>query len=228
MARIRTIKPEFWSDGALIECSLSARLLFIGTWNFADDRGNLDRSAKQIKARVFPADAIDCEPLLHELMTQGLLVEYSASDKKYLHIQGFTKHQLIDRPSKPTCPAFDESLITRRGLVEDSQQEGKGREGKGLKTFRVNGVHTSARFSEFWEAWPTSPRKVDKKKCLEKWKSKNLDPLGDKILDHVAACRNSRQWREGFEPAPATYLTNERWLDGGNPDEQRPAWGGAV
>ena len=131
MARIRTIKPEFWTDGALIECSMSARLLFIGTWNFADDQGNLDRSAKQIKARVFPADNIDCEPLLRELMAQRLLTEYSVNGKKYIHIQGFTKHQLINRPSKPTCPAFDDSLSTQAPLTEYSQQEGKGREGKG-------------------------------------------------------------------------------------------------
>lgn len=133
MARIRSIKPEFWTDEKLIECSLSARLLFIGTWNFADDAGNLDRSAKQIKARVFPVDNIDCEPLIQELITHGLLNEYSVNDKKYLHIHGFAKHQLINRPSLPTCPAFDDSLVTHVILTESSQPEGKGLEGNGLK-----------------------------------------------------------------------------------------------
>jgi hypothetical protein len=98
VSRIRTIKPDFWTDDTITECSLSARLLFIGIWNFADDAGNLDRSAKQIKARVFPVDSIDCEPLIQELITHGLLIEYSVSDKKYLHIQGFAKHQVINRP----------------------------------------------------------------------------------------------------------------------------------
>lgn len=135
MARIRTIKPEFWTDDKLTDCSLSARLLFIGTWNFADDAGNLDRSAKQIKARIFPVDNIDCEPLLRELIAQGLLIEYSVSDKKYLHIQGFKKHQVINRPSAPTCPAYDESLnsnavLTEHSLSTHAGREGKGREGK--------------------------------------------------------------------------------------------------
>jgi hypothetical protein len=129
MARIRTIKPEFWTDIALMECSLNARLLFIGTWNFADDAGNLDRSAKQIKARVFPGDTIDCEPLLRELLVAELLIEYSVSGKNYLHVPGFTKHQVINRPSKPQCPDYEDSLRVQGGLT----LEGKGREGRGVE-----------------------------------------------------------------------------------------------
>ena len=41
MARIRTIKLEFWEDEKLAKLPVHARLLFIGTWNFADDNGAL-------------------------------------------------------------------------------------------------------------------------------------------------------------------------------------------
>jgi hypothetical protein len=131
MARIRSIKPEFWSDDTITECSVSARLLFIGMWNFADDAGNLDRSHKQIKARVFPVDAIKCEPLIQELLTHGLLIEYSVSGQKYLHIPGFAKHQLINRPSKPVVPGYEESLRTHVILSEPSLNTHDGLEGKG-------------------------------------------------------------------------------------------------
>jgi hypothetical protein len=47
MARIRTIKPEFWTDEKIVECSFEARLMFIGMFNFADDKGNLVREAYQ-------------------------------------------------------------------------------------------------------------------------------------------------------------------------------------
>lgn len=53
MARIRTVKPEFWTDEKVVECSISARLLFIGLFNFADDKGCLERSPKRIKMQVF-------------------------------------------------------------------------------------------------------------------------------------------------------------------------------
>jgi hypothetical protein len=120
MARIRTIKPDFWTDEKLTECSMSARLLFIGSWNFADDNGNLEASAKQLKMKVFPADNIDCQPLLDELINHGILMEYSVNGKKYLHIKGFKKHQVINRPSNSNIP---QPLLTEHSLTE-----GKGME----------------------------------------------------------------------------------------------------
>lgn len=105
MARIRTIKPDFWTDEKIVELSFGARLLFIGCWNFADDNGNLQRSAKKLKMQIFPADSLDCDKLIQELLTHGLLSEYSVSDGEiFLHIHGFKKHQVINRPSKSAIP----------------------------------------------------------------------------------------------------------------------------
>jgi hypothetical protein len=120
MARIRTIKPEFWTDESVGECSVSARLLFIASFNFADDQGGLDRSAKQLKAQAFPYDAIDCEPLVLELIRAGLFIEYEVADRKYLHIKGFRKHQKVEKPAKPRIPVYDESTSGSHALPEDS------------------------------------------------------------------------------------------------------------
>lgn len=61
MARIRTIKPEFWSSEQVMESRPLARLLFIGLWNFCDDGGNHPLSPRTIKALVFPGDDITTE-----------------------------------------------------------------------------------------------------------------------------------------------------------------------
>ncbi|KIP13847.1 hypothetical protein KY49_1557 [Burkholderia sp. MSHR3999] len=106
MARIRTIKPEFWTDEKVAMLSPAARLLFIGTWNYADDGGNIEYSSKRLKMQIFPDDDIDCEPLIASLIAHGMLIEYSVSGKKYLHIRTFGKHQVINRPSKSRLPAF--------------------------------------------------------------------------------------------------------------------------
>lgn len=127
MSRIRTIKPEFWVDERLGECSTSARLLFIATWTFADDEGNLDRSSKQLKAQAFPYDNLDPEPLVRELLEHGLLTEYGLNGTKYLHINNFSKHQRIDRKSPPRFPIYEDSMNTLRVIDEDSRL--KGREG---------------------------------------------------------------------------------------------------
>lgn len=149
MARIRTIKPEFWTDEALTECSLNARLLFIGTWNFADDKGNLENSAKQLKMKVFPADSIRVQPLLDELITHGLLIEYSVNDKKYLHIKGFSKHQVINRPSSSAIPLYDDSLSTHGVLSE-------GREGKGMDKERKGTTKLIAQKTQPPDDWTPS------------------------------------------------------------------------
>lgn len=130
MARIRTIKPDFWTDEKLTECSMSARLLFIGMLNFADDNGNLVASAKKLKMQVFPADSIECQPLLDELIAQGVIIEYSVNGENYLHIKGFRKHQVINRPSQSSIPEpeFNEDSRNAHGGLIDGK-EGKGKEG---------------------------------------------------------------------------------------------------
>ena len=59
MARIRTVKPEFWTSEQIVECDPVARLLFIGMWNFADDHGVLPYAPMTFKIQVFPGSAFD-------------------------------------------------------------------------------------------------------------------------------------------------------------------------
>ena len=71
-----------------------------------------------------------------------------------------------------------------------------------------------ADFEKFWKAWPSSPRKVAKAKCLEIWKRRKLSAVAEQIVSHVTALKTTEQWMKGFEPAPLTYLNQSRWEDG--------------
>lgn len=107
MARYRTIKPEFWTSEQVMECTPMARLLFIGTWNFADDAGRHPFSPKQLKAEIFPSDNITSENVLGmllELSKNGLIVRYTIDNRPYFYIKGW-HHQRIDKPQKPKYPA---------------------------------------------------------------------------------------------------------------------------
>lgn len=125
MARIRTIKPDFWTDEKIVELSPLARLLFIGLWNFCDDEGRMALSVKRLKLQILPADSADISELLGEIRREGLVTIYVIEDKEYLQVNGLSKHQKIDRrtPSKlpppPSSPEFPRVPPT----------EGKGREG---------------------------------------------------------------------------------------------------
>jgi len=89
MARIRTIKPEFWTSEQIVECSTTARLLFIGLWNFCDDAGIHPYAPKTIKMQIFPGDAFtpqEIDGLLAELILSGLIKTYHIDNIKYLII----------------------------------------------------------------------------------------------------------------------------------------------
>jgi len=106
MARIRTIKPEFWTSEQVMECSANARLLFIGLWNFCDDVGRMAMSPKRIKAQILPSDDVtssDVLGMLQELSANGLIRFYTVDGKDYLAVTGW-QHQRIDKPQKPLTP----------------------------------------------------------------------------------------------------------------------------
>jgi len=73
---------------------------------------------------------------------------------------------------------------------------------------------TADRFEEFWQAYPNTPRRVAKKKCRERWRSRKLDQIADQIIGHVLAMKKTQQWLDGFEPGPMTYINQSRWEDG--------------
>lgn len=119
MARIRTIKPEFWSSEQVMECQPLTRLLFIGIWNFCDDGGNHPDSEKTIKARVFPGDEISSSSIrrmLDELSSNGLLAFYEHSGKRYLHVCGW-EHQRIEKPTIKHPEFVQSSVVDKPQLV---------------------------------------------------------------------------------------------------------------
>lgn len=104
MARIRTIKPDFWTDEKVVALSPLARLLFIGTWNFVDDYGRAEYSPTRLKMQVLPADSADIRPLLAEIIEAGLITIYNIDGKDYFEVRGFSKHQKVDRRGQEKIP----------------------------------------------------------------------------------------------------------------------------
>lgn len=106
MARIRSLKPEFWTDGNIVRLSFPARLLFQGSWNFAlCDQGHLPDDALGLKLKVLPADDVDAEALLEEIISNGRIVRKQTPDgRSYLHIRRLSDHQKVDARWASRCP----------------------------------------------------------------------------------------------------------------------------
>lgn len=102
MARIRSIKPEFWTSPQIVVCSLPARLAFIGLLNFSDDNGIHPASASRLRMQVFPEDGFNDDAvrdLIAELIRAGLVAPYIFGDEDFWCVTGWDRHQKIDRPT---------------------------------------------------------------------------------------------------------------------------------
>jgi hypothetical protein len=127
MARIRTVKPEFFTSVTVAELTRDARLAWVGLWTHVDDVGRCPDEPRLIKAALFPLDddlpAEDVEQLLVELAAAGRITRYQVNGRRYLEVVGFRDHQKIDRPrpSKlPPQPFNDTDSNDRRHLDDTS------------------------------------------------------------------------------------------------------------
>ncbi|WP_304455928.1 hypothetical protein [Nocardiopsis sp. YSL2] len=107
MARIRSVKPEFWDDRKLARSvSRDGRLLYIGLWNHSDEHARVQGDARLIKGRVFPyEDDLDdeaVEELLEELAAAGRIVRYVADGDPYLFLPKLSKHQRLEAAKVPS------------------------------------------------------------------------------------------------------------------------------
>lgn len=108
MARIRTIKPEFFTSLTVASLPVEARLTFIGLWTHVDDEGRCVDDARLIKAAIWPLDdrlASDVELDLRALSESSLIRRYKVGERSYLAITNWREHQKINRPTRSKLPA---------------------------------------------------------------------------------------------------------------------------
>lgn len=106
-ARIRSIKPELWSDERVGVLSFPARLLFVGLITMADDEGRLRALPAGILGHVFPYDREAPKRLdgwLSEVERSGMLVRYEHDGFPYVAFRNWARHQRPNRPSDSVLP----------------------------------------------------------------------------------------------------------------------------
>jgi len=133
MPRNRMIKADFWSDEKVGGLSHTARLLFIGTWNFADDGGACRANPIYLRNNIFPYDDITIDDIkggLNELSVSGLVELYECTGESYLLIPKFLNHQTINRPSDFRYPRLSEHSVSshpQKKKEKESKRESKSK-----------------------------------------------------------------------------------------------------
>lgn len=163
MARIRTIKPDFFTSDDICALSPRARLLYIGLWCEADREGRLAWAPKTFKRRYLPDDDCDIDQLCHELLARDLVRLYR---EDLAFIPTFLEHQHINnREADSSFPAPDvDAPSTRPARVKDGQggrkegKEGEGREGNGRRVALASELPDDFQPSDEDRTWAAKAR----------------------------------------------------------------------
>lgn len=216
MARIRTVKPEFFTSEDIISLSPLARLLYIGMWCEADREGRFAWKPNTLKLRYLPADNIEIYSLCDEIVAAGLVVTYGDG---LAFIPSFSKHQSINpREAASTFPSpveYSNSYsprVTDASLTVTDMQRGR-KEGK-ESLCSSDDEQLNSSFEQFWTAYPKKQAKQD---ALKAFRSAKLKPEQlQTVLQDLAKRKASSDWLKDngqFIPLPATYLRGKRWED---------------
>lgn len=126
MARIRTVKPEFFADEKLSKLKRDVRLLYIGMWVFSDDYGTVRSNPVWLKSNVFPYDeelrTNDVKLWLDALVKARMLEPFEYNNEGFYNIRTFDAHQKVEKKSKPMVPLEEKAKILQqsgssRGVV---------------------------------------------------------------------------------------------------------------
>lgn len=123
MARIRSVKPDFFTSEKIAALPMSARLTFIGLWTHVDDNGVAADNVRLITAAIWPLEDDPMEALvrtredLQRLSEACLIVRYEASGKALLFVKGWDEHQKVSHPGKPRYVRPSQEDIEREEAI---------------------------------------------------------------------------------------------------------------
>lgn len=226
MARIRSIKPEFWTDGRMVKLPFDVRLFYIGMWNFADDWGVLEDDPETLKLRIMPADPIDPEAIVDRLVGDGRVRRATTPDgDRVLVIGSWANNQRIDKRSEgrwgnPADFHYDAQTPAEPPRIPTTPAESPaGMERKGEeRNGRAAGKRPAAYVEEFDQLWELYPRKQARLDALDAYIARRR--AGCTAVEFDGSVANFAQTM-ALEGRPkdkvmlgATFFgPNERWRD---------------
>jgi hypothetical protein len=226
VARIRTIKPEFFTSEDIVNLTPIARLLYIATWCEADKEGRLTWKPMTFKLRYFPGDNCDIHALCKELVDAGMVKLYGDG---LAFIPQFGKHQHVNpRESASILPEPKGSRVGTRhdasARVNSEIDPQVGREGKG----KEGNTRDASSFDTFWTEYPNRTAKAN---AVKAW-GKIPAELHSEIMEALEIQKCSPAWTKDngqFIPHAATWLNGRRWEDQpANVRTQADAFAGAL
>jgi len=198
VARIRSIKPEFFTNDEIGALTPLARLLFVGLWTQADREGRLKDRPSRLKITLLPYDRANVDALLTTLVESGHIERYEVGGERFIQVVNFSLHQCPNsKEPDSTIPApckHSASMVLAQGEGKGRERKGKEREGRAREAWQ-----------ECFDAYP-----------LHRYRDKASDAYDAALADGashddlLAACRNvPRDTRQSFH----YFLADGTWRD---------------
>ena len=214
MARIRTIKPEFFTSEDIVSMSPLARIFYVSLWCESDRQGRMEWKPKTFKMRYLPGDNCEVVELAQELIDRGLIVLYAAGGKQYAEIPTFAKHQVINnRESESVLPP----RVPHASVTGESGDQGEGKEGKGKEGNGVGDAKRRTRLPADFYPDETGIAAIQKTGLslaveLEKFKNHHTGK-GSVMLDWQAAWRTWAGNAQQFQPAQTRQSAQAKTIE---------------
>ena len=179
-----------------------------------DDHGLYDARPSILRSSLYPLriDRVreaDIARWIAACEKAGVIALYQHDGKPYLRMLD-TRWQARSEakypmPSANTCAQVQATAPVFVGVV-----------GVGVVDVKTPPppANGGGRFAEFWNLWPSHPRKVARRQCGQKWLSRRCDDNADEVLASLRSWIASEAWVTNageFIPAPLVWLNQERW-----------------
>ena len=189
MARDRNLPTDFWTWEAVIDCSMTARLLFLGLWTFADDHGVQPLRPRTIRLQVFPDDVIDDQAvraLIDELVARGLVRIFTVEGQDYLSVIHWAQIQRVSRRARhryPADPAKPVPVEPAAPPSPSSPTAPHATEAIGVPSYWRKAIRRRLR-----KVWPEGPP-ADTDRWTAQWLIEGHDLLRDVLPAIDAVCQ---------------------------------------
>lgn len=135
MARIRTVKPEFFRHEGLQDLEAAnvgkyPMLVFEGLWGHCDKAGRFEWRPRTLKLDILPFLPFDMAETLGLLADAGFIERYEVGGKAYGLVKSFAEHQRLSGKEAQEPEKFPEPSVKTRGSVGECPGEETGSNGE--------------------------------------------------------------------------------------------------
>ena len=140
MPRIRSIKPEFWTDATVADLSAECALFFIALWNFATDQGVFENDSRALSLLIPRYRSQVVQHLLSSLWKSGLIAR--SRDARLWLVTGWA-HQKIDKPKAGKWNPSEIEWVSWEPSPNDRESSPKSRRKDRIGSDRKGSDHGS-------------------------------------------------------------------------------------